>query len=70
MSNRERVQAIVAAMPEYQIDGLLAFLSTLEDTPNGETVAALQEVDRMIQDEAGQHFTGSTGDLFHSLLEE
>lgn len=37
MSNREQVQQIIDAMPEYKITVLLAFLRTFEDIPNDKT---------------------------------
>lgn len=67
MSNRERVIEIVNSMPEYRIVGLLAFLRSYEDIPNEETVAAMQEADKMIRTGSGQHFNGSAAEFFAML---
>ena len=44
MSNREQVQRIIDAMPEYRITGLLAFLRAFEEQPNEETREAIEDV--------------------------
>ena len=67
MSNREQVQQIIDAMPEYQITGLLAFLRAFEETPNDDTAAAMRETDEAISAGAGQHFKGNTADFFALL---
>lgn len=67
MSDRERVIQIVNTMPEYRITGLLAFLQSYEDIPNETTIAAMQEVDEMIQKGSGQHFKGSAEEFFAML---
>ena len=71
MSNREQVLQMVNAMPDYKIDGLLgflrAFLDDSDDTPNAETIAALQEGDEMLRTGKGQHFQGSAADFFAML---
>lgn len=38
--------------------------------PNSETIAAMAETDEMIKTGCGQHFEGSTEELFAQLLEE
>ena len=74
MSNREQVLQMVNEMPDYKIDSLLGFLrASLYDsgeTPNAETIAALQEGDEILRTEAGQGWTGSTEELFRQILEE
>ncbi len=73
MSSREQVLQIVNEMPEYKVDGLLRFLRTFlydDDTPNEETIAALQEGDEMLRTGSGQSWTGSTKALFQQILEE
>jgi len=67
MSDREMVQQIIDALPEYKITGLLAFLRSFEDMPNDETAAAMRETDDMIEAGTGQHFTGSTADFFAAM---
>ena len=67
MSNREQVIEIVNAMPERRIISLLAFLQSFEDIPNGETIAAIKEMDEMIRSGAGQHFRGKAADFFAML---
>lgn len=70
MSSREQVFQIVNAMPEYKVDGLLRFLRTFlydDDTPNAETIAALQEGDEMLRTGKGQHFQGTAKEFFAML---
>lgn len=70
MSNREQVLQMVNAMPEYKIDSLLGFLRAFlydDDTPNAETIAAMQEVDEMIRTGSGQHFQGTAEEFFAML---
>lgn len=38
--------------------------------PNAETIAAMAETDKMIRTGSGQHFEGSTSELFAQVLEE
>ena len=38
--------------------------------PNAETIAAMAETDEMIRTGSGQHFEGSTSELFAQVLEE
>ena len=64
MSEREQVLEIIDAMPEYRLAGLLAFLRTFEETPNDETLAAFEELDRG----GGCRFSGKTEQLFEELL--
>ena len=50
------------------IQGLLAGADAMsEDTPNAETIAAMQEVNKMIRTGSGQHFKGSAAQLFAML---
>ena len=46
----------------------LDIYSTFE--PNAETIAAMAETDEMIRTGSGQHFEGSTSELFAQVLEE
>lgn len=71
MSSREQVLQIVNALPEYKVDSLLGFLRTFlydDDTPNAETIASMEEVKEMIRTGSGEHWQGSTADLFASIL--
>ena len=67
----------------YQFDVLKAFGSDVlarllekartqqkHNTPNAETLEAIQEVNNMIADGSGEHFTGSTTDFFASLADD
>jgi len=70
MSSREQILQIVNALPEYKVDGLLRFLRTFlydDDTPNAETIAALQEGDEMLRTGKGQHFQGTAKEFFAML---
>lgn len=75
MSNREQVLQAVNNMPESMLGYVLAYIQGLitnvttgqEDTPNAETIAAMQEVNEMIRTGSGQRFQGSAADLFAML---
>lgn len=40
------------------------------ETPNAKTLAAIEEVENMIETGKGEHFEGSTADLFAQLAAE
>lgn len=40
------------------------------DVPNAETIAAIKEGDKLLEQGAGQRFEGSTEDFFNTLLGE
>ena len=75
MSNREQVLQAVNNMPESMLGYVLAYIQGLitnvttnqEDIPNAETIAAMQEVNEMIRTGSGQHFQGTTEELFAML---
>lgn len=78
MSNREKCIAILDSFNEGQLANIAAMLQTVKkaiedamgsDTPNAETAEAMTEVNRMIADGTGEHFTGSTADFFRQLAE-
>lgn len=56
------------SVQRYCLDILLQ--SVPDEVPNAETLEAIQEVDQMIKDGAGEHFTGSTEELIEKLCEE
>ena len=72
MSERERAQQLLDSVPDYKIQYVMAYLQGVtagEDEPNAETLEAFAEVDEMKRTGAGEHFGGSTEDLFKMILE-
>ena len=75
MSEMERASALLGMVPQYKLGYVIAYLQGLladvptdqEDTPNAETIAAMQEVDEMIRTGTGQHFQGSAAEFFAML---
>lgn len=78
MSTREKVLQEVNNMPESMLGYVLAYIQGLitnvtadqEDTPNAETIVAMQEVNEMIRTGSGERWQGSTADLFAAILAE
>ncbi len=73
MSNRELAKSLIDQISEAKLLYVVAYLqgaAVPEETPNAETLEAMAEVDRMIADGSGEHFTGSTADLFRQIVEE
>lgn len=76
MSNRDLCISMLDDFTDAQLVNVAAMLQTLKqtindavygDTPNAETVAAMQEVNEMIRTGSGQRFKGSAADLFAML---
>ena len=62
-------------MPESKLLYVVAYLqgvTTPEDAeiPNAKTLAAIEEVENMIETGKGEHFEGSTDDFFAQLAAE
>lgn len=78
MSNREQILQAINNMPESMLGYVLAYIQGLitnvtadqEDTPNAETIVAMQEVNEMIRTGSGERWQGSTADLFAAILAE
>lgn len=74
MSDRERAIQMVKELPENKIIFVLTYLQGLEDgldeIPNEETLQALAESDQQLKDGTIERFSGSTEDLFSSILSE
>lgn len=75
MSTREYAKTLIDQIPESKLIFIINYLqgAALPDeveTPNVETLEAMQEVDNMIQTGAGEHFTGSTADFLSQMLAE
>ena len=69
MSERERASVLLKYVPDYKIALVIAYLQGLtagEDIPNDETIAAMKEFDQG----TGQRYSGSTADIFASVLAE
>ena len=76
MSNRERCVAMLDSFTEAQLGNVATMLQTMKkaiedaigsDTPNAETIAAMQEVNEMIRTGSGQHFQGTAEEFFAML---
>ena len=75
MSTRELCKNLIDQIPDGKLIYIAAYLqgATVPDDnerPNAETLEAIQEVDQMIKDGTGEHFTGSTSDFLDQLLAE
>lgn len=73
MSTREMCKNLIDQVPDSKLFYVFAYLqgvTTPDETPNAETLEAIQEVDQMIKDGTGEHFTGSTADFLDQLLAE
>lgn len=72
MSNREKAVQLLAAVPDYKIGYVIAYLQGLtedEEVPNEETIEAMKEAEDMIKKGTLQHFEGSTSDFLKMALE-
>lgn len=76
MSNRELCVSMLDSFTDAQLGNVAAMLQTMKktiedaiggDTPNAETIAAMQEVNEMIRTGSGQHFQGTAEELFAML---
>ena len=72
MSTRELAKSLIDQVPENKLLYIIAYLqgAALPDdveTPNAKTLAAIEEVENMIETGKGEHFEGSTADLFAQL---
>ena len=75
MSTRELAKSLIDQVPENKLLYVIAYLqgAALPDdveTPNAKTLAAIEEVENMIETGKGEHFEGSTADLFAQLATE
>ncbi len=76
MSEMERASALLGMVPEYKLGYAIAYLQGLiadvttnqDDIPNAETIASMEEVKEMIRTGSGEHWQGSTAELFASIL--
>lgn len=70
MSEREQAIQLLNAVPDYKMGYVIAYLqgATIgeDETPNAETLEAIQE----LENGGGEVFNGSTDDFFKMLLEE
>ena len=67
MSTRELAYKIVDSLDEKQLDAFIDFFSSMFfEIPNKETLAAMEEADRMLADPSARKF-GSVDDLFEEL---
>ncbi len=69
MSNRELAKSLIDQIPESRMYYVISYLqgaAVPDETPNSETIAAMEELEKG----GGTLFTGSTEDLFAQLMEE
>ena len=72
MSNYEFAKTLIDQIPETRLYSVIAFLQGAaipDETPNADTIAAMQEIDAMIDNGGGEHYSGSTRDFFKMLAE-
>lgn len=75
MSTRELARSLLDQVPESKLLYVVAYLQGVttpenDETPNARTLAAIDEVDDMVKNDRGEHFEGSTADLFAQLATE
>lgn len=75
MSNREYAKTLIDQIPESKLIFIVPYLqgAAIPDSaeiPNAKTLAAIEEVNEMIQTGKGEHFDGETADFFAQLLAE
>lgn len=75
MSTREYAKELIDQIPESRLIFVVPYLQGAAipddvEVPSAETLAAINEVDDMIRSGKGEHYEGSTADLFSQLLAE
>ncbi len=80
MSYQEIAKSMIDRLPEDKMVFIINILENIgemsgiqlnpEFEPNAETRAAMAEVDEMIANGTGQHFSGTTEELFAQILAE
>lgn len=80
MSYQEIAKSMIDRLPEDKLVFIINILENIgemsgihlnpEFQPNAETRAAMAEVDEMIANGTGQHFSGTTEELFAQILAE
>ena len=71
MSSREFAKNLIDQIPEGRLFYVISYLQGAaipDETPNADTLASMEEIEEMIRTGGGEHFTGSTADLFASIL--
>lgn len=80
MSYQEIAKSMIDRLPEDKLVFIINILENIGEMsglhlnpvfePNAETRAAMAEVDEMIANGTGQHFSGTTEELFAQILAE
>lgn len=80
MSYQEIAKSMIDRLPDDKMIFIINMLEGLEEMsgldispdfqPNATTVATMTETDEMIRTGSGQHFEGTTEELFSQILEE
>jgi hypothetical protein len=70
MSNRQLAHELIEQIPDSKLFYVVSYLqgaAVPEESPNEETLEAMDDVQKMIDSGTGEHFAGSTTDyLAHS----
>ena len=80
MSYQEIAKSMIDRLPEDKLIFVINILENIgemsglqlnpEFEPNAETREAMEEIDEMIANGTGQHFSGTTEELFGQILAE
>lgn len=75
MSTREYAKMLIDQIPESKLIFIVPYLQgaalpDVVETPNAKTLAAIEEVENMIETGKGEHFEGATDDFFAQLAAE
>ncbi len=73
MSYKELAKNLIDQIPDSKMYYIVAYLQGVaipDEIPNAETLEAMAEIDDMIKNDNGQHFTGSTADFFSATCKK
>ena len=73
MSSYELAKMLIDQIQESKMFYVLSYLQGVmvpDERPNADTLAAIAEVQEMIQNGGGQHFAGSTADFLTGLMQD
>ena len=70
MSNRDLAKNLIDQIPESKLLYIIAYLqgaAVPDESPNAETLEAMEEVNSMIESGQGEAFAGDTGDFLRMI---
>jgi hypothetical protein len=73
MSNREFAKSLIDQISDSKLLFVIQYLqgaALSDEVLNDETLSAISEVQEMIDNGTGEHFSGSTDDFFAGILED